>query len=92
MLFFSRFGFLNFCSNIHDKIFNVSKCEEGCEFQKYSDLLKMFLSRHDKCKQEKNKLFRLLLLPTQGYFLDYGNLFRGKEYTFHCLDKILKEN
>lgn len=40
----------------------------------------------------RKKLFRLLLLPTQGCFLAYGNLFRDEEYAFHCLDKILKEN
>ena len=50
----------------------------------------------DQLKKQYNEVRRVSTGKGNGYtkgcFLDYGNLFRGKEYTFHCLDKILKEN
>ena len=49
--------FSNFCSK-YFKIYTFIKCKvKNCEYQKYSNLLRNFLARNNKCEQEKKKFF-----------------------------------
>ena len=89
--FFLLLDFLNFCSNVHDRILSNKKYEEGYKFEKYLSSLKNFLNRNDKCKQEKMNFFISHCIIYKDVLLVYKNLFLNKENTFHCLEKIIKD-
>ena len=55
--FFVLLDFSNF-SLKYIKIYTFFKCKvKNCEYQKYSNLLRNFLVRSNKCEQEKKKFF-----------------------------------